>query len=64
MVSSLYKKIAGIFENPIIGGSSIRINSVGKVSGTTQFAEDIQVPNLLHAAVFRSPLPHAAFDFT
>ncbi len=59
MEPSRHQKKAGISEKPVIGGSSIRINSVEKVLGTTQFAEDITVPDLLHAAVFRSPFPHA-----
>jgi CO/xanthine dehydrogenase Mo-binding subunit len=42
-----------------IGGSNIRIDSLGKVTGQTRYVEDMQVPGLLHARVLRSPHHHA-----
>ncbi len=45
-------------ETPI-GGSVVRIDSVGKVTGKTRYAEDIVMPGMLYAAVLRSPHHHA-----
>ncbi|MEJ2209030.1 MAG: molybdopterin-dependent oxidoreductase [Anaerolineae bacterium] len=59
-------------ERPIVGGAQARVDAVGKVTGAALYAEDI-VPGLgaaaaagmpspgilLHAALVRSPLPHA-----
>jgi aldehyde oxidoreductase len=48
----------------IVGGSQARVDGVDKVTGAARYAEDI-VPatalgvGLLHAAVVRSPYPHA-----
>jgi CO/xanthine dehydrogenase Mo-binding subunit len=42
-----------------IGGSARRIDSIGKVTGKTRYAEDIVMPGMLHAAVLRSPHHHA-----
>jgi len=42
-----------------IGSSPIRQDSIGKVTGETQFVEDIVFPDMLYAAVFRSPHHHA-----
>ena len=48
----------------IVGGSQARVDAVEKVTGAALYAEDI-VPEaaagvgLLHAALIRSPLPHA-----
>jgi CO/xanthine dehydrogenase Mo-binding subunit len=42
-----------------IGGSELRLDSVGKVTGKTRYAEDMVMPGMLHAAVFRSPYHHA-----
>jgi CO/xanthine dehydrogenase Mo-binding subunit len=50
-----------------IGGSNVRTDSVGKVTGKTQYAEDIVMPGMLHAVVLRSPHHHArllALDVT
>ena len=43
----------------IIGGSNVRVDSVGKVTGDTRYVEDIKMPGLLHACVLRSPHHHA-----
>jgi len=45
--------------NTPIGGSALRLDSTGKVTGKTRYAEDIVLPEMLHAAVFRSPHHHA-----
>ena len=52
----------GLFEESVsvpIGGDSTRIDSVGKVTGRTKYAEDMVMPGLLHAKVVRSPHHHA-----
>lgn len=51
-------------EGPIIGGSQARVDAVEKVTGAALYAEDIVLAigsagRLLHAALVRSPLPHA-----
>ncbi len=43
----------------IIGGSSRRIDSHGKLTGETRYAEDITLPGMVHIYVLRSPHPHA-----
>jgi CO/xanthine dehydrogenase Mo-binding subunit len=45
--------------NTPIGGSVLRLDSAGKVTGRTRYAEDIVMPGMLHAAVLRSPRHHA-----
>ena len=45
--------------NKPIGGSTLRLDSTGKVTGKTRYAEDIVMPGMLHAAVLRSPHHHA-----
>jgi CO/xanthine dehydrogenase Mo-binding subunit len=45
--------------NTPIGGSALRLDSAGKVTGRTRYAEDIVMPGMLHAAVLRSPYHHA-----
>jgi CO/xanthine dehydrogenase Mo-binding subunit len=42
-----------------IGGSHQRIDSLGKVTGQTRYAEDITLPGMLFACVLRSPHHHA-----
>src|SRR5512138_133838 len=42
-----------------LGGSALRSDSLGKVTGTTQYVEDMQVPGMLHMKVVRSPSHHA-----
>ncbi|MSR73932.1 MAG: aldehyde oxidase [Planctomycetes bacterium] len=43
----------------IIGTSFRRVDAVGKVSGRTQFADDLTFPRMVHMKLLRSPLPHA-----
>lgn len=42
-----------------IGGSALRIDSIGKVTGKTHYVEDMVMPGMLYAAVMRSPHHHA-----
>ena len=43
----------------LVGGSTLRIDSIGKVTGRTRYVEDIALPGLLYARVLRSPHHHA-----
>ena len=38
-----------------IGGSTRRIDSIGKVTGKTRYVEDIVIPGMLYACTLRSP---------
>jgi aldehyde oxidoreductase len=49
-------------EREVIGGSQVRVDAVDKVTGAARYAEDIQMPGLLHAVLVRSPLPHAVVE--
>src|SRR5512140_2903178 len=42
-----------------LGGSALRTDSLGKVTGATQYVEDMRVPGTLHIRVVRSPYHHA-----
>lgn len=42
-----------------IGGSDVRVDSIGKVTGRTRYAEDIVMPGMVHGVVLRSPHHHA-----
>jgi CO/xanthine dehydrogenase Mo-binding subunit len=42
-----------------LGGSAIRFDSLGKVTGKALYAEDIKLPGMLHIKVLRSPYHHA-----
>lgn len=42
-----------------VGGSTLRVDTLGKVTGQARYAEDIDAPGLLHARVARSPHYHA-----
>ena len=43
----------------IVGTSMPQVNSREKVTGTAVFVADMTLPQMLHAKVLRSPLPHA-----
>ncbi len=45
--------------HPIVGKDSKRAESVEKVTGRTRYVEDMTLPGMLHAQVFRSPHHHA-----
>ncbi|HEX9029023.1 MAG TPA: molybdopterin cofactor-binding domain-containing protein, partial [Anaerolineales bacterium] len=42
-----------------LGGSTLRTDSIDKVTGLTHFVEDISIPGTLQVKVLRSPLHHA-----
>jgi CO/xanthine dehydrogenase Mo-binding subunit len=42
-----------------LGGSDLRADSLGKVTGQTQYVEDMQVPDALCIKVVRNPYHHA-----
>ncbi|MBS1249589.1 MAG: Aldehyde oxidoreductase [Chloroflexi bacterium] len=44
---------------PFIGGNAIRTDSRDKVTGQTQYVEDITLPEMAYAGVLRSPHHHA-----
>ncbi|MGC9398744.1 MAG: xanthine dehydrogenase family protein molybdopterin-binding subunit [Anaerolineae bacterium] len=46
-------------ETRYIGKHSRRLDAVEKVTGRARFVGDYYFPNMLHARVLRSPLPHA-----
>jgi 4-hydroxybenzoyl-CoA reductase alpha subunit len=46
-------------EFSIIGKPHPKVDSMGKVTGETQYADDIVLPRMLHCKLLRSPLPHA-----
>lgn len=43
----------------VVGKPRRRVDGRAKVTGQTQFADDITLPRMLHAKVLRSPYPHA-----
>ena len=43
----------------ILGSTPIRPDGLDKVTGRANFGDDIHLPNMLHAKVLRSSLPHA-----
>ncbi|HSB00193.1 MAG TPA: xanthine dehydrogenase family protein molybdopterin-binding subunit [Anaerolineales bacterium] len=46
-------------QTPPLGGSALRSDSLGKVTGRTQYVEDMKIPDTLHIKVVRSPYHHA-----
>jgi 4-hydroxybenzoyl-CoA reductase subunit alpha len=46
-------------EFAVIGGRLRKVNSVGKVTGSAVFTDDIVLPAMLHGKILRSPHPHA-----
>lgn len=46
-------------EYSVIGKSKIKVDGLEKVLGTTKFAADYSLPNMLYGGVFRSTVPHA-----
>lgn len=43
----------------VIGKKTVRKDAVAKVTGMEKYASDIYLPNMLHARVLKSPVPHA-----
>jgi CO/xanthine dehydrogenase Mo-binding subunit len=48
-----------VLSRSTVGGSTLRLDTALKVSGQTQYVEDISMPGMLHAYVLRSPHHHA-----
>jgi CO/xanthine dehydrogenase Mo-binding subunit len=46
-------------EYNVVGKRETRIEGPGKVTGSTIYAADVQVPNMLHCKLVHSPHPHA-----
>ena len=46
----------------IIGKSRVRVDALSKVTGKTQFADDIKLPRMLHCKLLRSHVPHATIE--
>lgn len=46
----------------VVGKSVKKADAYGKVTGKAIYAEDIQLPGMLHAKVLRSPYPHAYIE--
>ena len=45
--------------SPLVGTSMPTLEAAEKVTGATRYVGDLLVPNMAHAKVLRSPLPHA-----
>ncbi|MDH3605021.1 MAG: xanthine dehydrogenase family protein molybdopterin-binding subunit, partial [Candidatus Tectomicrobia bacterium] len=43
----------------VVGASVPRVDAQAKVTGQAVFITDLQIPGMLHAKLWRSPLPHA-----
>ena len=43
----------------VVGRDVPRTDAIPKVTGASQYVADISMPGMLHAAVLRSPHPHA-----
>jgi CO/xanthine dehydrogenase Mo-binding subunit/CO/xanthine dehydrogenase FAD-binding subunit len=52
-------RIAGAGSFVVIGKDVPRTDAVPKVTGAAQYVADLRFPGMLHAAVLRSPHPHA-----
>ncbi|MFM9882044.1 MAG: xanthine dehydrogenase family protein molybdopterin-binding subunit [Burkholderiales bacterium] len=46
----------------VIGKPRRRVDGRAKVTGMTQFADDLVLPRMLHCRLLRSPLPHAMIE--
>ena len=46
-------------EYNVVGKRETRVEGPGKVTGSTIYAADVQVPNMLHCKLVHSPHPHA-----
>ena len=43
----------------VVGGSTLRVDTIAKLTGQARYAEDMQMAGLLHARTVRCPHPHA-----
>jgi 4-hydroxybenzoyl-CoA reductase subunit alpha len=46
----------------VIGRARRRVDGRAKVTGQTIFADDVELPRMLHCKLLRSPLPHAMIE--
>jgi 4-hydroxybenzoyl-CoA reductase subunit alpha len=46
----------------VVGVPRRRVDGRAKVTGGTQFADDIDLPRMLHCKLLRSPVPHARIE--
>ncbi len=46
-------------EKLIVSTETPRLDGVAKVTGTQQYSSDVQLPNMMHAVLIRSPYAHA-----
>jgi CO/xanthine dehydrogenase Mo-binding subunit len=46
----------------VVGASPPRLDAVEKVTGRTRYTSDLTVGGMVHARIWRSPLPHARVD--
>jgi 4-hydroxybenzoyl-CoA reductase subunit alpha len=53
----LHERIAQEFN--VIGNRMRKVNSVGKVTGSAVYTDDMVLPGMLHGKILRSPHPHA-----
>jgi 4-hydroxybenzoyl-CoA reductase alpha subunit len=53
----LHERIAQEFN--VIGNRMRKVNSVGKVTGSAVYTDDMALPGMLHGKILRSPHPHA-----
>ena len=43
----------------VLGKDTHRKDGVAKVTGKEQYSSDVYLPNMLHARILKSPVPHA-----
>ena len=46
----------------LVGTSPTRLDAVAKVTGRTRYTSDLVISGMVHAKVWRSPLPHARLE--
>jgi len=46
----------------VIGKRRVRVDALSKITGQTQFADDIMLPRMLFCKLLRSSLPHAEIE--
>jgi CO/xanthine dehydrogenase Mo-binding subunit len=46
----------------VVGASPPRLDALAKVTGQTRYASDLVITGMVHAKVWRSPLPHAHIE--
>jgi 4-hydroxybenzoyl-CoA reductase subunit alpha len=59
MPSSVSPEGAAVSDLRIIGKPRRRVDSRGKVTGATRYADDLSFPRMLYCKLLRSPHPHA-----